>query len=377
MNEPKHLETLCAHAGIGVDEKTRAVAPPLHLSTTFERAADGSFPGGFSYVREQNPNRRDLESLLARLEGGAACRAFASGTAAATAVCQTLRPGERLVAPNEAYYGTPTMMRETFVPWGLDVVLVDMTDFEAVRAALAQPTRLLWIETPSNPRVTICDIEALCRLAHQAGAQALVDNTWATPLLQQPLALGADFVLHSTTKYFGGHSDTMGGAVIAREQNELFERLDLLQRHAGAVPSPWDCWLILRGVRTLPVRLRQHCANARAVAEYLARHPGVEQVLYPGLETDPRGHEIARRQMSDFGGMLSIVLPGGRDRAFEVAGRFELIARATSLGGIESLVEHRASIEGALTRAPEGLLRFSIGLESIDDLLADFEQALA
>jgi len=377
MNRLQHLETLCAHAGLGVDETTRAVAPPLHLSTTFERAPDGSFPSGFAYIRDQNPNRLALESLLARLEGGVACRAFASGTAAAAAIFQALRPGDRVVAPNEAYYGTPTLLRETFIPWGLEALFVDMTDLEAVRSALGTKARVLWIETPSNPLITVCDIKALAELGHAAGAQVVVDNTWATPLLQQPLALGADFALHSTTKYLGGHSDAMGGAVIAREESELLERLTLVQKHAGAVPSPFDSWLILRGIRTLPVRMRAHCANARAVAEFLADHPGVETVLYPGLPTDPRGYEIAQRQMFDFGGMVSLVVPGGRERAFEIATRLKVITRATSLGGVESLVEHRASIEGEHTCAPEGLLRFSIGLENAGDLIADLQQALA
>lgn len=377
MDQQRQLETLCVQAGRGVDPMTGAVASPLHLSTTFERAPDGSFPGGFSYIREQNPNRGDLESLLARLEGGVACRAFASGTAAAAAIFQSLRPGDRVLAPNEAYYGTPTLLRESFVPWGLEVDFVDMADLGAVEAALARPARLVFIETPSNPLITVCDIAAICELARAAGAQVAVDNTWATPLLQRPLEHGADFSLHSTTKYLGGHSDAMGGAVVAREESELFERITLTQKHAGAVPSPWDCWLILRGIRTLPVRMRAHCANARAVAEFLAGHPGVEQVLYPGLAGDARGHEIAKRQMSDFGGMVSVEVPGGRERAFEVAARLRVFTRATSLGGVESLVEHRASIEGAFTRAPEGLLRMSIGLENAKDLIEDLDQALA
>jgi cystathionine gamma-synthase len=372
----RELETLCVRAGLAVDQTTRAVAPPLHLSTTFERAPEGEFPGGFSYIRSGNPNRRDLEALLARLEGGFAGRCFASGTAACAALFQALRPGDRVLAPHEAYYGTPVMLQELFAPWGLEVVFVDMTDLAAVADALAVPTRLLWLETPSNPLITVCDIAALCELAHAAGAEVAVDNTWATPLLQQPLLLGADFVVHSTTKYLGGHSDAMGGAVVAREDGELWQRVDLVQRKAGAVPSPWDCWLILRGVRTLPLRMRAHCANARAVAELLAGHPGVLRVCYPGLPNDVRGHAIAARQMRDFGGMVSLIVPGGRERAFGVAARLRLFTRATSLGGAESLVEHRASIEGADTRAPEGLLRLSVGLENAKDLIEDLDQAL-
>lgn len=377
MDLHKHLETLCAHAGIGPDPRTGAVAPPLHLSTTFERAADGAFPSGLAYIRDQNPNRGDLERLLARLEGGAAACAFASGTAAAAAIFQALRPGDRVVAPLEAYYGTGVLLRETFAPWGLETEWVDMSELGAVRAALARPAALLCLETPANPLMTVCDIEALAALGHAAGAAVVVDNTVATPLLQQPLALGADLVVHSTTKYLGGHSDAMGGAVVARETTGLWERVVAIQKHAGAVPSPWDSWLILRGIRTLPCRMRAHCANARAVAEHLARHPAVTQVFYPGLPNDVRGHAIARRQMRDFGGMVSLVLPGGRERAFAVAARLEVFTRATSLGGVESLVEHRASIEGEHTRAPEGLLRLSVGLENTQDLIDDLDQALA
>lgn len=377
MDQLKHLETLCAHAGLAVDPGTGAVAPPLQLSTTFERAADGAFPSGLSYIRDQNPNRRDLERLLALLEGGAAACAFASGTAAAAAIFQALRPGDRVVAPLEAYYGTGVLLRETFVPWGLEADFVDMADLAAVRAALARPAALLLLETPANPLITVCDVEALAALGHAAGAAVVVDNTWATPLLQQPLALGADLALHSTTKYLGGHSDAMGGAVVARERSELFERILALQKHAGAVPSPWDSWLILRGIRTLPCRMRAHCANAAAVAAFLAGHAAVTQVFYPGLPNDVRGHAIARRQMRNFGGMVSLVVPGGRERAFAVAARLGLFTRATSLGGVESLVEHRASIEGAHTRAPEGLLRLSVGLENAQDLIDDLDQALA
>lgn len=377
MQDLKHLETLCVHAGLSPERRTGAVAPPLHLSTTFERGGDGEFASGFSYIREQNPNRRDLESLLARLEGGAAGCAFASGTAAAAALFQALRPGDRVVAPLESYYGSGALLRDTFVPWGLEADFVDMADLEAAREALSRPARLLFLETPANPLITVCDIAALAELGHAAGALVAVDNTWSTPLLQQPLALGADLALHSTTKYLGGHSDAMGGALVAREKNELWERVVAIQKQAGAVPSPWDSWLILRGIRTLPCRLRTHCANAQAVAEFLAGHPAVTQVFYPGLPNDLRGHAIALRQMRGFGGMVSLVLPGGRERAFAVANRLELFTRATSLGGVESLVEHRASIEGPFTRAPEGLLRLSIGLESAQDLIEDLDLALA
>jgi cystathionine gamma-synthase len=369
------FDTLAAHAGVDIDETTRAVVPPIHLSTTFERAPDGSYPSGLSYIRNANPNRLALERCLARLEGGAASAAFASGSAATMAVFQALSPGDRVVAPLEAYYGTPVMLREVFVPWGLRVTFVDMTDLDAVKKAVVSGTRLVWMETPSNPRVTVSDITAVAALARSAGARLVVDNTWATPMLQRPLEIGADLVMHSTTKYLGGHGDVMGGAVVAREKNNFFTRIRSLQIQGGAVPSPLDSWLILRGIRTLPARLRVQCRNADAVARFLARHPSVERVHYPGLPSDP-GHAVAARQMSLFGAMVSVVLPGGRARAFEVAARLRVFTRATSLGGPESLVEHRASIEGFGTTAPEGLLRLSIGLEHEDDLIEDLDAAL-
>jgi cystathionine gamma-synthase len=291
------------------------------------------------------------------------------------AVFQALSPGDRVVAPLEAYYGTPVMLREVFVPWGLRVTFVDMTDLDAVKKAVVSGTRLVWMETPSNPRVTVSDITAVAALARSAGARLVVDNTWATPMLQRPLEIGADLVMHSTTKYLGGHGDVMGGAVVAREKNNFFTRIRSLQIQGGAVPSPLDSWLILRGIRTLPARLRVQCRNADAVARFLARHPSVERVHYPGLPSDP-GHAVAARQMSLFGAMVSVVLPGGRARAFEVAARLRVFTRATSLGGPESLVEHRASIEGFGTTAPEGLLRLSIGLEHEDDLIEDLDAAL-
>lgn len=374
MDWLRELETLCVHAGLGVDPETGAVAPPLHLATTFERATNGEFPSGLSYIRDQNPNRRALEALLARLEGGIGARCFASGTAAAAAVFQALSPGDRVVAPLESYYGTGVQLREFFAPWGLAVDFVDLADLAAAREALARPARLLWLETPANPLLSVCDIAALAELGHAAGAAVAVDNTCATPLLQRPLELGADLVVHSTTKYLAGHSDAMGGAVVARAESPLWERIGLVQKKLGAVPSPFDSWLILRGIRTLPVRLRAHCHNAGAVAEFLAGHPGVERVHYPGLRG--AGYELARRQMRGFGGLVSLIVPGGRERAFAVAGRLRVFTRATSLGGVESLVEHRASIEGAFSRAPEGLLRLSIGLENEKDLIEDLDQAL-
>jgi cystathionine gamma-synthase len=369
------FETLAVHAAADPDPTTGALASPIHLSTTFERAADGSFPSGYAYVRDGNPNRTALEQAMGQLEGGASAVAFASGMAATMAVFQALSPGDHVVAPLDAYFGTSKLLREHFVPWGLEASLVDMTDLAAVEAALRPATRLVWTETPSNPTIAVTDLEAVAVLAHGVGALVACDNTWPTPFLQRPMSLGYDLVVHSTTKYLSGHSDTMGGMVVVREAGALAERLRSLQINGGAVPSPFDSWLVLRGIRTLAYRMRGHCANAAAVAAFLATHPRVQRVHYPGLPTDP-GYAIASRQMDAPGGMLSFVVAGGRSEALALAARLRVFTRATSLGGPESLIEHRASVEGPRTRAPEGLLRLSIGLEHPEDLVADLAQAL-
>ncbi|MGH7628614.1 MAG: trans-sulfuration enzyme family protein [Gemmatimonadales bacterium] len=369
------FETLAVHAGHAPDGSTGAVSPPIHLSTTFERAPDGSFPSGFVYIRDANPNRRMLEECLAALEGGAVAAAFASGMAATHAILQALAPGDRVIVPDDAYYATPKLLREVFVRWGLAYAAVDLTDLGALGRALETRTRLVWIETPSNPLLRITDIAGVAELAHQAGALVACDNTWSSPLLTRPLALGADLVMHSTTKYLGGHSDVQGGAVVTRADDELFGRVRLAQALTGGVPSPFDSWLVLRGARSLACRMHAHCEHAAAVARFLAGHPAVAAVHYPGLPRHP-GHAVAARQMAAFGGMLSFEVPGGRAAALAMAGRLRTVTRATSLGGSESLIEHRASVEGAHTRAPEGLLRMSVGLEHPDDIIADLDQAL-
>jgi cystathionine gamma-synthase len=371
-----HIETLAVHAGSTVDPDTGAVTPPIHLSTTFERAPDGSFPGGFVYTRAGNPNRQALEVCLAQLEGGAAAAAFSSGQAATFAILQSLSPGDHVIAPEDAYYGTADLLLDHFGHWGLETTLVDMTDPNAVEAAVRPTTRLLWVETPSNPRIRVTDIGAMVAIARRVSARVACDNTWATPMLQQPLQLGADLVMHATTKYLGGHSDILGGGVVAREDDDYFARIRKVQNSAGAVPSPFESWLVMRGIRTLPYRMRAHSANALAVARYLAAHPRIEHVYYPGLETD-EGHRVASRQMSLPGGMLSFLLAGaGREETMAMSARLKVFTRATSLGGPETLIEHRASIEGPRTRAPENLLRVSVGLEHHEDLIADLEQAL-
>ena len=369
------FETLAVHAGGAPEPATGAVMPSIHLSTTFERAKDGSYPSGYDYIRGGNPNRRSLEAALAQLEGGASAIAFASGMAASHAVFQALAPGDHVIAPLDAYFGTAKLLRTQLERWGLEASFVEMSDAAAVQAALRPSTRLIWTETPSNPTMAVTDLRAIVAIAKSRRALTACDNTWATPFLQRPLELGIDLVMHSTTKYLSGHSDAMGGVVVAREDGEVAERLRALQSDGGAVPSPFDSWLVLRGIRTLPWRMRAHCSNAAAVAAFLAGHPRVERVHYPGLASDP-GHAVASAQMAEPGGMLSFVVRGGRAEAFDVAARLQLFIRATSLGGPESLVEHRASIEGAATRAPEGLLRLAIGLEHPDDLVEDLRQAL-
>ena len=370
------IETLAIHAGRAADTATGAVTSPIHLSTTFERGIDGEFPHGHVYTRTSNPTREALEQCLATLEGGQAAAAFASGSAASMSVFQALAPGDHVVAPNDVYHGTANLLRQVFVPWGLEVTFADLTDLQAAREALRPTTKLVWIETPSNPLLKITDIAAVAALAHEVGALCICDNTWATPVVQRPLDLGADLVMHSTTKYFGGHSDVLGGAIIAREDDAFFRRIRQIQGMGGAVPSPFDCWLVLRGVKTLPWRMRAHSENARAVASYLRDHLGVEAVHYPGLEGQP-GYAVAARQMALSGGMASVQVRGDASRALAVAGRVALFTRATSLGGAESLIEHRASVEGPDSRTPPNLLRLSIGLEHPDDLIADLAQALA
>lgn len=374
------FETQAIHGDHSIDPTTGDVTPPLHLATTFQRAPDGAYPHGYIYTRTENPTRIALERLLATLEHGAEeageAAAFASGSAAAAAVFQSLAPGDHVLAPSDVYHGTAKQLRSLFVPWGLAVDFVDMSDVAAVESALRPTTRLLWVETPSNPLLKISDIAALCALAHRAGAVVACDNTWATPVAQRPFALGADLVVHSTTKYLGGHSDTLGGAVIARAGDERFARIRTIQGSLGAVLSPFDSWLTLRGIRTLAYRMRGHTEHALAVAQFLAAHAAVEAVHYPGLPSHT-GYAVAQRQMSLAGGMLSIQVRGGAQEALAVAGAARVFTRATSLGGVESLIEHRASIEGPDSRTPQNLLRLSVGLEHPDDLIEDLEQALA
>lgn len=372
------IETRAVHAGRHIDPATGAVTPPICLSTTFERSPTGEYPLGYSYSRDNNPNRQALERCLADLEGGAEALAFASGLAVATSVVQGLQPGDHILAPDDVYWGFRKVVGGVFERWPLEVTYVDMTDLDAVRAGIRPNTRLIWVETPSNPLMKVTDLAAIAGIARSAGPHLMTvcDGTFATPVLQQPLDLGIDLVAHSTTKYIGGHSDVIGGALITRYPNYLFERARQSQRYGGAVPSPFDCWLTLRGLDTFPYRVRAQSENAIRIARCLQQHAAVETVHYPGLPEHP-GYPVAARQMSAFGGMLSFQVKGGRETAMGAVARCRLFIRATSLGGAHSLVEHRASVEGPGSRTPQNLIRLSIGLEHVDDLMEDLNQALA
>ena len=369
------LETLAIHAGAEPDAATGAVVPPIHLATTFQHGPAGERIAGYEYQREGNPTQDRLEAALAALEGGAAALAFASGMAAITALLESLPNGSRVLIPDDCYSGLRFLAREFLPERGIVATMIDMADLDAVRSACAAGVALVWAETPSNPRMKVCDLAALAQIAHAVGAMLVCDNTFATPVLQQPIALGADAVMHSTTKYFGGHSDVLGGALVFARRDGFCERIAHRRHLTGAILAPFSAWLTLRGFRSLPARMAMHCSNARKVAEFLSTHAAAERVNYPGLPSHP-GHGIAAGQMRDFGGMLSVELRGGRDAALAMAGRLRIFTNATSLGGCESLVEHRASVEGAQPFSPQNLLRISVGLEHVDDLIADLAQAL-
>ena len=369
--------TLAAR-GLGwIEPSTRGVAPAIHLATTFEREADQALPGGRSYIRPRAPAFDQPEALLAALEGGAGAMLFASGMAAAAACFQALKPGDHAVAPTELYWGMRQWLMDFGRAGGLEIDFVDMTDpANVARAMKPGRTRLVWVETPANPCWYVTDIAEVAGIAHAAGARLAVDNTAATPVLTRPLALGANIVMHAATKYLNGHSDVLCGALVTARADEHWQRLADLRGQAGAVPGSFEAWLLLRGMRTLYLRVRQSSTSAAAIAAHFAAHPKLLAVLYPGLPQHP-GHAVAARQMAGgFGGMLSIRLRRDRAAALEVAGRVNLWTRATSLGGVESLIEHRASVEGAYSAVPPDLLRLSVGIEATQDLIADLEQAL-
>lgn len=378
---PLGFSTRAIRAGQDFDPTTGAVVPPVYLSSTFVQDGIGGFRGGYEYARGGNPTRTSLETLLASLEGGSHAYSFASGLAAEDALLRAvLRPGDHIVMGNDVYGGTHRLVDRVFVPWGVSIVTVDMSDLDAVRAAVAdKQTHVLWIETPSNPLMKISDIAALVELGHASGTIVVVDNTFASPYLQQPLGLGADVVVHSTTKYLGGHSDVLGGAVIVNDE-ELAEKVGFLQFGVGAVSGPLDAWLTVRGIKTLAVRMDRHSSNAQAIAEALVGHPKLDAVYYPGLPTHA-GHEVAARQMSGFGGMLSVALKGGASAARRFAESTEVFQLAESLGGVESLIGYpsemtHASVRGTALEVPDNIVRLSVGIEDVADLLADVEQAL-
>ncbi len=369
-------DTLAVHAGNAPDESTGAVAPPLHLSTTFRHGPAGERVAGYEYQREGNPTNDRLRDALKALEGGEEAMTFASGMAAMSTLLDCLPAGARVLFPDDCYSGLRMLFQEFLPERGIVAEVVAMADIDAVRKACAMPVSMLWIETPSNPLMKISDIASLADIGHAAGAIVVVDNTFATPLLQRPLALGADIVMHSTTKYFGGHSDVLGGALVFAKESDLAHKVAHRLHVTGAVLSPFSAWLTLRGCRSLGARMAMHCANARKVAEFLAAHPAIERVNWPGLPSHP-GHAVAARQMQDFGAMLSIEVRGGREATLAMAGRLRVFTNATSLGGCESLIEHRASVEGANPQSPQNLLRISVGLEHADDLIDDLQQALS
>ncbi|MEQ6326104.1 cystathionine gamma-synthase [Mycobacterium canetti] len=374
------LATRAIHAGYRPDPATGAVNAPIYASSTFAQDGVGGLRGGFEYARTGNPTRAALEASLAAIEEGAFARAFSSGMAATDCALRAmLRPGDHVVIPDDAYGGTFRLIDKVFSRWDVQYTPVRLADLDAVGAAITPRTRLIWVETPTNPLLSIADITAIAELGTERSAKVLVDNTFASPALQQPLRLGADVVLHSTTKYIGGHSDVVGGALVTNNE-ELDEEFAFLQNGAGAVPGPFDAYLTMRGLKTLVLRMQRHSENACAVAEFLADHPSVRSVLYPGLPSHP-GHEIAARQMRGFGGMVSVRMRAGRRAAQDLCAKTRVFILAESLGGVESLIEHpsamtHASTAGSQLEVPDDLVRLSVGIEDIADLLGDLEQAL-
>ncbi len=373
--------TRAIHAGYEPNAENGAVNVPIYASSTFQQDGVGGMRGGYEYARTGNPTRTALEANLAALEGGSYGRGFSSGMAATDCALRSmLRPGDHLVIPNDAYGGTFRLIDKVFSQWGLTYTPAAVNDLDAIKAAVTPATKAIWIETPTNPLLNVGDIAAISEIAHGAGAKLVVDNTFASPYLQQPLSLGADVVLHSTTKYIGGHSDVVGG-VLVTEDEELDTAFAFLQNGAGGVPSPFDAYLTMRGAKTLAVRMDKHCDNAEAIVDLLVGHPAIASVLYPGLPGHP-GHEVATKQMTRFGGMISVRLKGGKQAALDMCARAELFTLAESLGGIESLIEHpgamtHASTAGSLLEVPDDLVRLSVGIEDIADLIGDLEQALS
>lgn len=371
-------DTIAVHGGSFKDETTNSVIPPMYLSTTFERDDQGLLaPKGFYYTRLDNPNRKALEEKLAMLEEGAEAFAFSSGMSACLAIFQSvLQPGSHFLLPDDCYHGVYYLVEKMLPRWGVTHTEVDMTDLQAVQHAIRSNTVLIMIETPSNPLLKITDIEGILAIARSSGIVVACDDTWTTPYLQQPLAMGADIVYHSSSKFFGGHSDVLGGCVIVRQQNQIAVRLREFQQYGGCVPSPFDCWLLYRSLATLPLRIRKQMENAEKIVDFLAGHPGIEKVFYPGLACHP-GHQIAKKQMTQgYGTMLSVAIKGGKKQAMTFAGNLTIFKHATSLGGVESLVDHRRSVEVGIQKSPDNLVRISVGIEHVSDLIEDLTEAL-
>ncbi|WP_419800656.1 trans-sulfuration enzyme family protein [Mucilaginibacter sp.] len=368
------IETIAIHAGNAKDKGNQAVIQPITLSTTFERVEDGSYPSGYVYGRSNNPNRNSLENVLAKLENGAAAAAFSAGNAAGMTVFQSLEPGSHIICPDDMYHGLRNLLKQVFGSI-LEFDFIDLGNLDLVEKTIKPNTKLIWIETPSNPLLKITDIEAIVAIAKKTSIKTVCDNTFATPILQRPLDMGVDLVMHATTKYLGGHSDVLGGALIAKEADEWWQKLKQIQEMGGAIPSPFDCYMTVRGIKTLYYRMKGHVENAEKIAAFLESHPQVEKVFYPGSASHPQ-YKIVKKQMSAGGGMLSFLVKGGAKEARTVVNNVRIFTQATSLGGVESLIEHRASVEGPDTKTPQNLIRVSVGLENIEDLTKDLDIAL-
>ena len=374
--QPFKFETRALQSTKNIINEVHAVSPPIYLSSTFIRTKEGKYQDGYKYSRNDNPNRKSLEKSISKLENGTTGFAFGSGMSAISAVFQSLKTGDHVILPDDVYFNLKLLIKEVFNRWGLSFSFVNMSNIEAISRSLNQQTRLIWIESPSNPQLKISDIRGICKLAHAHQILIAVDNTWPTPVLQNPLDLGADIVVHSSTKYLGGHSDVLGGCVVLKESGSLANRIRSIQVQMGAIPSPFDCWLVSRGIQTLHLRITKQTENAQKLAEWLDGQPRVNRVLYPGLKDHP-DHAVAAQQMiGGFGGMLSLLIDGNEIQTRAVANKLQLFTQATSLGGVESLVEHRKSVEGSESQTPNNLLRLSLGIEHVEDLIIDWEQAL-
>ena len=375
MKSKPKFETIAIKSTENCYTEASPVSTPIYLSSTYHRNDDGSYDNGLIYSRNDNPNRKIVEMAVAELEKGRYAFAFSSGMAAISAVFQHFKSGDHVLIPDDIYYAVRHLLNQVFQRWELSYTSVDMSNLEMIREAIRPSTRLIWIETPSNPLLKISDIRSITALAQKRGIYTAVDNTWATPVLQNPLDLGADIVMHSATKYFGGHSDVVGGCLVLNDDN-LAKSIESIQLLSGAVPSPFDCWLIARGIQTLHLRMTKQCENAMQLAQELSKHPKIKSVCYPGLKSHPN-HELAKSQMTvGFGAMISVLIDGNENKAFEISTKLRLFRSATSLGGVESLVEHRKSVEGTNSTSPGNLLRISVGIEHISDLVTDWRQAL-